>query len=162
MSIRSDQRQPIGQRLARLRSEHGWTQQALANRLAISRVAISQIEMDLVLPSERTITLLAGVYKLSPYELVEGTLYPQAKAERLPEVVCCYTPLEFELALMRKDLEWLAKVGEERKFSVLRAEIEQKWGNRLAQWGQEIVDERERGLLEEGLVDLKTSGQAGP
>jgi transcriptional regulator with XRE-family HTH domain len=54
----------IGKRIARLRQERGWTQQDLATRLASSRVAVSHIEMDLIIPSERTVTLLAGLFKL--------------------------------------------------------------------------------------------------
>src|SRR3989304_8739475 len=96
----------IGKRIARLRQETGWTQRALAARRAISRVAVSQIEMDLTLPSERTVTLLAGLFKLSPQALVEGTTYPLAKAERLPQVACCYTALEYDLALLN-DLAWI-------------------------------------------------------
>lgn len=81
----------IGKRIAYLRQENGWTQQSLGDRLAMSRVAISHIEMDLSIPSERTITLMAGVFKLSPTDLVEGTTYPRAKAERLPELTTIYT-----------------------------------------------------------------------
>ena len=64
----------IGQRIAQLRQANGWTQQALAERIAISRVAISHIEMDLTTPGERTIALLAGVFKLSPQALVADTM----------------------------------------------------------------------------------------
>jgi transcriptional regulator with XRE-family HTH domain len=41
------QLETIGRRLARLRQEQGWTQQTLAARLAISRVAVSHYEMKL-------------------------------------------------------------------------------------------------------------------
>ena len=51
----------IGKRIAYLRQKNNWTQQSLANRLAMSRVAISHIEMDLTIPSERSITLMAGI-----------------------------------------------------------------------------------------------------
>ncbi len=81
----------IGKRIVKLRQKDGLTQQSLADRLAISRVAISHIEMDLVIPSERSITLLAGIFKLTPATLVEGTTYPRAKAERLPEFTCLFT-----------------------------------------------------------------------
>ena len=97
----------IGKRIARLRQEHSWTQQEMANRLAISRVAVSHIEMDLSIPSERTVTLLAGVLKLTPYQLVGETTYPPAKIERLPQNVCCYSALELDLALLQNDLEWI-------------------------------------------------------
>ena len=38
-------------------------------------------------PGERTVALLAGVFKVEPHELVADTNYPAAKAERLPVVV---------------------------------------------------------------------------
>ena len=52
----------LGERIGRLRSQLGWTQQELADRLAISRVAVSHLEMGISVPSERTIVLLAGVF----------------------------------------------------------------------------------------------------
>ncbi|HEY1013124.1 MAG TPA: helix-turn-helix transcriptional regulator, partial [Herpetosiphonaceae bacterium] len=76
----------FGLRLARLRASRGWTQQALAERLALSRVAVSHFEMGQAVPSERTIILLAGLFRLEPHELVAGTFYPEGKALRLPAV----------------------------------------------------------------------------
>lgn len=137
----------IGRRIARLRQEQGWTQQSLSARLAISRVAVSHIEMDLTLPSERTVTLLAGLFKRSPYELVEGTTYPQAKSERLPEMVCCYTQLELEIALLHNDLEWLrrlAGIPEERE---IRENLRRKWRTRLGYWGKNCFEVREQVMI---------------
>src|SRR4051812_44710794 len=74
--------EPLSQRIARLRARRGWTQQELAERLAASRVAVSHFELGLALPSERTVVLLAGLFGLEPHELVAGTSYPAAKAER--------------------------------------------------------------------------------
>ena len=101
----------LGQRIARLRARRGWTQERLAELLAASRVAVSHFEMGLALPSERTIVLLAGLFKLDPHELIAGTGYPAAKAERLPPMACRYTEVEFQLALLRRDLEWAARLG---------------------------------------------------
>src|SRR2546423_14877891 len=95
----------LGRRIARLRGELGWTQHDLATRLAISRVAVSHLEAGLTVPSERTVTLLAGLFKLEPWELVENTSYPQAKAERLPPVAARYTEVELQLRLMEAELE---------------------------------------------------------
>src|SRR4051812_9847260 len=89
----------LGDRIAGLRHELGWTQQELAERLAISRVAVSHIESGASVPSERTITLLAGVFKLEPHELVADTGYPVAKAERLPVTAARYTEVELQLRL---------------------------------------------------------------
>ena len=144
----------IGKRIARLRSERGWTQQALAARLAISRVSISHIEMDLSLPSERTVILLAGMFKLLPHVLVADTTYPQAKAERLPAVVCCYTELELEISLLQNDLTWLKTVKEMGGKTIQTAVVVEKWRSRLAQISIDDLDENERALLAEALREL--------
>src|SRR5690242_3368398 len=97
----------LGQRIGRLRSLLGWTQQELADRIAISRVAVSHLEMGMSVPSERTAALLAGVFHLEPHELIQDTAYPDAKAERLPLVTARYTEVELQVALMQRDLGWL-------------------------------------------------------
>jgi transcriptional regulator with XRE-family HTH domain len=137
----------IGKRIAFLRQKNNWTQQSLASRLAMSRVAISHIEMDLTIPSERSITLLAGLFKLSPQMLVEGTTYPRAKAERLPELTNLYTQLELELSLLMNDVEWLDRWDD----SILRVEFLNetivKWSSRMANWNDVYLDEHERSIL---------------
>jgi len=141
--------QTIGRRIAQLRQSRGWTQERLAERIAISRVAVSHIEMDLSTPSERTIALLAGVFKLSPQEVVAGTTYPQAKTDRLPVAVCCYTELELELALLYNDLEWLERLADDcRDRSRLAAGVRERWLPRLARWRQGSVDAEERKRIE--------------
>lgn len=97
----------LGQRISVLRAERGWTQQQLADRLGISRVAVSHLETDLNTPSERTVAILAGLFRLEPHDLVAGTSYPTAKADRLPLVVARWTEVEHQLALLARDLEWL-------------------------------------------------------
>ena len=65
----------LGQRIAALRVDRGWTQQQLADRLGISRVAVSHLETDINTPGERTVALLAGLFRLEPHDLVAGTSY---------------------------------------------------------------------------------------
>jgi transcriptional regulator with XRE-family HTH domain len=137
----------IGKRIANLRRKHGWTQSSLANRLAISRVAVSHIEMDLSIPGERTITLLAGLFKLSPIELVEGTTYPQAKADRLPVSVCSYTELELQMELVKNDLSWLKRLRDDNVRSRLTIEIWEKWIPILESWTNKSTDEGEKEML---------------
>lgn len=150
----------IGKRIARLRQGHGWTQQTLSERLAISRVAVSHIEMDLSTPSERTITLLAGLFKISPYALVEGTTYPQAKVERLPYTACCYTQLEMELALLEKDLVWIRRLEGTPPWKECAKEIWQTWHPRLTDWTDHTsanwrpLDEQEQKNLREAQQEL--------
>ncbi|KAB8144635.1 helix-turn-helix transcriptional regulator [Chloroflexia bacterium SDU3-3] len=103
----------LGQRIARLRSQCGWTQQQLAERIAASRVAVSHFEMGMAQPSERTVVLLAGLFKIDPLALVANTQYPEAKIEKLPAVSLRYTEAELQIALLRRDMEWAARMGED-------------------------------------------------
>jgi transcriptional regulator with XRE-family HTH domain len=144
--------EPIGQRIARLRSELGWSQQELAERLAISRVAVSHIELGLSMPGERTITLLAGLFKREPLQLVAGTDYPPARAERLPFVACRYTEVELQLALLARDQEWIAQLG---TVAAARAAIVlDEWRIRLERLAKETLDRRELALIAAARRDL--------
>jgi transcriptional regulator with XRE-family HTH domain len=139
--------QTIGKRIAQLRAEAGWTQQYLAERLAVSRVAISHIEMDLTVPGERTITLLAGLFKTTPFDLVASTTYPQAKADRLPPVTCCFTPLEHDLGLLLNDLAWLDHLQDHSQFDAYRHRVQTRWAPILDAWDTTAIDPEERRTL---------------
>jgi len=130
----------LGRRIARLRNDLGWTQQDLADRLGISRVAVSHLEAGMSAPGERTVTLLAGVFKLEPHELVADTSYPRAKAERLPVVACRYTEVELQLRLFERDLEAGVTLGD--------------WGHRLAALEALAHDRRERDALRQARLRL--------
>ncbi len=140
----------LGVRLGRLRALHGWTQQELSERIAVSRVAISHFEMDLAMPSERTIALLAGVFKTEPQTLVAGTYYPDGKTQRLPQVVARYTEVEKELCILTRDLEWLETLGDaQRTFATC-----QHWLDRLARLLDTCTDKHERKLLDRAQRDV--------
>ena len=150
----------LGQRIARLRNESGWTQQELADRVAISRVAVSHLELGISAPSERTVALLAGAFKLEPPELVEGTTYPDAKAERLPHVAARYTEVELQVQLLRLDLAWLARWDRADR-ARLAAETSREWRRRLAELEQATVDQRERALLRAAREELASGALGG-
>jgi transcriptional regulator with XRE-family HTH domain len=135
----------LGDRIAKHRTELGWTQAELAGRVGISRVALSHIESTISTPGERTVALLAGVFKVEPHELVADTDYPAAKAERLPLVAARYTEVEHQLALLDARLaaitdareracvvddaraqlrELLARANDPRERAQLRARLE--------------------------------------
>jgi transcriptional regulator with XRE-family HTH domain len=97
----------LAARLGVLRTGRGWTQQQLADRLGISRVAVSHLEAGINSPDARTVTLLAGAFGLEPHDLVAGTDYPPAKADRLPLVVARHTEVTHQVALMEADLAWI-------------------------------------------------------
>ena len=130
----------LGRRIAALRATIGMTQQDVADRLGMSRVAVSHIEAGMSIPSERTIVLLAGLFKVEPYALVAGTKYPAAKAERLPLVATRHTEVELQLALCENDLAWVDRVGRR-------------------QAGREVAD-RWLPVLK-GLADQATPAEAG-
>jgi transcriptional regulator with XRE-family HTH domain len=129
----------LGRRVAALRAKLGWTQQDLAERLAVSRVAVSHVEAGITTPGERTVTLLAGAFKLEPHELVSGTTYPKAKAERLPLVAARHTEVELQLELLANDLSWLERTDGELDRAILEG-----WDIRLAALGETALDRQER------------------
>lgn len=129
----------VGRRVAKLRAELGWTQQELADRVAISRVAVSHLESDLSTAGERTIALLAGVFGMEPHELIAGTTYPTAKADRLPLVVARHTEVELQCRLLDRDVERHAATGDR---SLLDG-----WAERLAELDRTTIDARQRELL---------------
>jgi len=132
--------------VARLRGARGWTQQELASRLGVSRAAVSHLEAGVTIAGERTVTLLAGLFKLEPHELVAGTNYPPAKAERLPVVACRYTEVELQLRLLDADI---GRAGP--GFEPLVAD---EWRRRLTKVLADTQDQGERRLVEEALATL--------
>ncbi len=138
----------LGQRLARLRTQHGWTQQALADRLALSRVAVSHFEMGQAVPSERTIILLAGLFRCEPHELVADTFYPLGKALRLPPIAPRYTEVELQLALLERDLGWLDQLPG------MRAALRAEWLPRLTEIHAGSADEHERAAIVAAIAKL--------
>jgi transcriptional regulator with XRE-family HTH domain len=137
----------LGERIGRLRCRLGWTQQELADRLAISRVAVSHLEMGISVPSERTVVLLAGVFHLEPLELVDGTAYPDAKAERLPLVAARYTEIELQIALLRRDLAWLDRFGHDAVAEALSKRVRAEWRRCLAELAAHDLDPGDQRLL---------------
>src|SRR3954454_8985883 len=130
----------LGRRIATLRGALGWTQQELADRLGVSRVAVSHIEAGLRDPGERTVPLLPGLFKLEPWELVAGTSYPPAKVERLPVVACRYTEVELQLRLLEEDRSAGRALGD--------------WPDRLRSLLKDTHDSRERDLVKDALAAL--------
>ncbi len=102
----------FGDRIAQLRVERGWTQQQLADRLAMSRTALSHLEAGMRVASERTVVILAGVFATPPHELVAGTSYPQAKSDRLPTIVALHTEVDMALALCAAELSVARRCGD--------------------------------------------------
>jgi len=137
----------LGDRIAKHRTELGWTQAELAERVGISRVALSHIESGISIAGVRTVALLGGVFKVEPHELVADTDYPAAKADRLPLVVARYTEVEHQLALLDARL---AAIGGTRE----RDRIVEVARNELRALMQRTQDPRERAQLRARLERL--------
>jgi transcriptional regulator with XRE-family HTH domain len=121
----------LGQRLGTMRAQFGLTQADVAARIAVSRVAVSHFEMGLAMPSERTVLLLAGLFKVAPLDLVAGTEYPAAKRERLPDAAAMYTEVELQLALLQRDLDWLASLEDAVERQHRATALATEWSQRL-------------------------------
>ena len=63
-------KETFGSRLARLRKEHNFTQEDIANKINISAQAISKWENDLTSPDIQTLILLSDIFHVSLDELL--------------------------------------------------------------------------------------------
>jgi transcriptional regulator with XRE-family HTH domain len=140
----------LGRRIADLRGKLGLTQQELAERVGISRVALSHVEAGMSDPGERTVALLASVFKIEPFDLVAGTSYPPAKADRLPVVVARHTEVELQHELLANDLAWIDRTGPDRS----RLD---EWQSRLLALLDVTHDARERDALKAALERVRGS-----
>lgn len=145
-------REPLGRRIAKQRAALGWTQAELAERVAISRVALSHIEAGVSVANERTVALLAGVFGLEPHELVVATDYPNSKAERLPVIVARYTEVDLQLALAEADLGWAERAASPQEAERVRSH----WAHQLAELAGRTYDRRSRRALDGALARLRS------
>ena len=143
----------LGRRVAKLRAELGWTQAQLAERIAVSRVALSHVESGLTVPSERTVTLLAGVFGCEPQDLVADSDYPVAKAERLPLVTARYTEVAHQLATLSALLGLVERVAPPAGDRLYR-EVRDVWRHRLVELLERTFDQHERHRLRAAIHGL--------
>ena len=94
------------------------------------------------------------MFKVEPHELVAGTAYPRAKAERLPVVVARHTEVEHQLALLDNDLALARDLGGAGCARRGRAD---DWQSRLRLLGDVTHDRHERALLADAQARLTTS-----
>ncbi|MFN0088753.1 MAG: helix-turn-helix domain-containing protein [Acidimicrobiales bacterium] len=154
MAGRGEAPEHFGRRVAKLRAEAGLTQQEVAERLGLSRVAVSHLEAGLTDPSERTVVLLAGLFAVEPPALVAGTGYPRARADRLPLVAARYTELDHQLALLAADVAWLERLAALGLAAPERREVVAAWRAKLAALLAEACLPREREALRAALAGL--------
>jgi transcriptional regulator with XRE-family HTH domain len=142
--------EPLGRRVSRLRTSTGWTQQALADRLGMSRTAISHLEGGISEASERTVILLAGLFGLEPHELVAGTLYPPTKAERLPTVTNRHTAVDMALARLDAQVELLPHLA-----ARAGSELRERWIGELEALASATPNREERQRIEVAVRALR-------
>ena len=147
----------LGRRIAAYRAKLGLTQHELADRLAVSRTAVSHLEAGMAVPGERTVVLLAGLFKIEPRELVAGTTYPQAKADRLPAVAARYTEIEALVLLLENDLSWLERTNGTDERRVL-----DEWDARLRVIDDRSLDRGERELVLEARAAVRARRSRRP
>lgn len=134
-------------RIGVLRTRRAWTQQQLADRLGITRVAVSHLEAGMSSPDARTVALLAGVFGVEPHELVDGTDYPPAKVDRLPLAVARHTEVEHQLALMESDLAWVDGPNAVVTDAAVVDEVRTRWRVELDKLVATVVDPAQAALL---------------
>jgi transcriptional regulator with XRE-family HTH domain len=148
----------LGQRIAGGRAVLGWTQAELAERVAISRVALANLESGRSVPSERTVVLLAGMFDVEPHDLVRGTIYPPQKSDRLPLVAARHTEIDLEMSLLERDLMWLARL----ESPDLTRRVVAEWRSRLDELGDRVLDPRCRWQLDEARQRVARLGRIAP
>ena len=139
--------------MGKLRAELGWTQAQLAARVGVSRVALSHIESGITVASERTVALLASVFGWDPPDLVAGTDYPVAKAERLPMTVARHTEVAHQLAILAAVLETIDRVPGQEGARLAR-DVHDTWRTRLQALLATTADPEDRRRVRTALRDL--------
>ena len=129
----------------------GLTQQQLSERVAMSRAALSHLEVGITVASERTVCLLAGVLNLEPHDLVAGTDYPAAKAERLPLFIARHSAVDLALAVLDNDLAWCARLGDDE----VTTKVTAGWLIELVELTERVHDPSERARLRHARTRLR-------
>ena len=70
----------LGEKLRSLRAEKGWDQEALAERLDVSRQAVSKWELDKTVPEVKYIVAISELFGVTTDYLLKDTAGPEAEA----------------------------------------------------------------------------------
>lgn len=125
-------------------------------------MAVSHLETDLNTPSERTVAILAGLFRMEPHDLVEATSYPLAKSDRLPLVVNRWTEVEHQLALLERDLWWLDAAAAGSPASEMAERVLVEWEVALSKLASRTVDRPGTDALSAALRLVADRRQVGP
>ena len=78
----------IGQRISKLRKEKGFSQEYVAERLDVSRQAVSKWETDNSAPDTYNLIALAELFDVSVEYIAVGKQEEQQKSNIAEEVIC--------------------------------------------------------------------------
>ena len=68
----------LGERVARLRKQRGWTQEHFASLIQVHNRHVSRLERDIMKPNASTLARIAEVLEVSLDELLDSSSTPQA------------------------------------------------------------------------------------
>ena len=77
----------IGKFILELRNEKGWTQEELANRIPITRQAVSRWEQGKSIPDSSTLVILSEIFGVSINELLSGRRIPKKEIVKESEKI---------------------------------------------------------------------------
>lgn len=95
--------------------------------------------------SERTVVILSGVFGLAPLDLVSGTTYPLAKAERLPVIAALHTEVSLTIAVFEAELHLMQELA---PGAAKQAAWAASWTQRLSELRNRWPDRIERAELD--------------
>ena len=72
---------PLGERLKALRNQIGFSQEMVAERVGVSRQAVTKWESGQTIPTGENLAALAELYAISLDELMERTILSCGKTE---------------------------------------------------------------------------------
>lgn len=84
----------IGERIKKIRKDANVTQQQFADRLDLKRNTIGNYEVDIIVPSERTIKAICAAYNVNPDWLISGIGEPYreiSKKQKINDFVAAIT-----------------------------------------------------------------------
>ena len=90
----------IGQKLRECREERTWTQQELADRLNVTRQAVSNWERDKTLPDVYMIREIAAIFDMTLDEYMENTKKAEVEMPKMPGRLTIGTIIQVILYLL--------------------------------------------------------------
>ena len=90
----------IGQKLRECREERNWTQQELADRLNVTRQAVSNWERDKTLPDVYMIREIAAIFDMTLDEYMENTKKAEVEMPKMPGRLTIGTIMQVILYLL--------------------------------------------------------------